>query len=149
MTFISPEYRSDQVRIKLAAVEETVKNKRLVLVDDSIVRGTTSTQIVGLLRAAGAREIHMRVSAPPFLCPCYYGTDIDSTENLIACHSSVQEIASLIGADSLGFFPVTSLHELVGNYEYCDACFGGEYPTAIPADTRKDRFERKLSEQGN
>lgn len=148
-TFISPENRSDQVRIKLAAVEETVKNKRLVLVDDSIVRGTTSTQIVGLLRAAGAREIHMRVSAPPFLCPCYYGTDIDSTENLIACHSSVQEIASLIGADSLGFFPVTSLHELVGNYEYCDACFGGEYPTAIPADTRKDRFERKLSEQGN
>ena len=144
-TFIAPDHRSDQVRIKLAAVEEAVRGKRIVLIDDSIVRGTTSRQIVGLLRAAGAKEIHMRVSAPPFLCPCYYGTDIDSTEHLIACHHSTEEIAAMIGADSLGFLPVDSLHELIGHPGYCSACFDGRYPTPIPTDTRKDRFEQKLS----
>ena len=122
-----------------------MRGKRIVLIDDSIVRGTTSRQIVGLLRAAGAKEIHMRVSAPPFLCPCYYGTDIDSTEHLIACHHSTEEIAAMIGADSLGFLPVDSLHELIGHPGYCSACFDGRYPTPIPTDTRKDRFEQKLS----
>ena len=145
-TFISPENRSDQVRIKLAAVPEAVEGKKIVLVDDSIVRGTTSRQIVKLLRDAGAKEIHMRVCAPPFLHPCYYGTDIDSTDTLIACHHSVEEIAAIIGADSLGFLPVENLKDLVGNCNYCSACFTGDYPTPTPTDTKKDRFERKLSE---
>lgn len=148
-TFISPgqNARLDQVRIKLSAIEESVRGKRVVLVDDSIVRGTTSGRIVGLLREAGAREIHMRISAPPFLHPCYYGTDIDSREHLIACHHSVEETARIIGADSLGYLPVTQLHALAGGCGYCSACFDGSYPTSVPTDTRKDRFERKLSEK--
>ena len=112
------------------------------------MRGTTSGLIVGLLREAGAREVHMRVSAPPFLFPCYYGTDIDSQENLIACHYTVPEIAAMIGADSLGYLPTERLSDLAHGNGYCSACFDGRYPTAIPADTRKDRFERKLSEIG-
>ncbi len=146
-TFIAPEDRLDQVTIKLSAVEEVVKGRRIVLIDDSIVRGTTSGRIVSLLRKAGAEEIHMRVSAPRFLYPCFYGTDIDSRENLIACHHTVPEIAEIIGADSLGFLPVESLGELVGNPDFCSACFDGCYPTHIPADTRKNRFEQRLSEQ--
>lgn len=145
-TFISPENRGDQVRIKLSAVKNSVGGKRIVLIDDSIVRGTTSGQIVGLLREAGAREIHMRVSAPPFIGPCYYGTDIDSTENLIAARHTADEIAGIIGADSLGYLPVESLGELIGSADYCGACFDGRYPTPIPAQTKKDRFERRLSE---
>ena len=131
-TFISPgqSARLDQVRIKLSAIEESVRDRRVVLIDDSIVRGTTSGRIVKLLREAGAKEIHMRISSPPFLNPCYYGTDIDSRENLIACHHSVEETARLIGGCG-----------------YCSACFDGNYPTKIPSDTRKDRFERKLSER--
>ena len=147
-TFISPgqNARVDQVRIKLSAVEECVKGKRVVLIDDSIVRGTTSGRIVKLLREAGAKEIHMRISAPPFLHPCYYGTDIDSRDNLIACKHTVKEIAEIIGADSLGYLPVSQLSVLTGSKQYCSACFDGDYPTAIPTDTRKDRFEQKLSQ---
>ncbi len=149
-TFIAPgqDHRLDQVKIKLSAVSEVVEGKRVVLVDDSIVRGTTSGQIVGLLREAGAREIHFRVSAPPFLNPCYYGTDIDSQENLIACHRSTEEIAHIIGADSLGYLPVEQLGGLLGKQDCCGACFTGQYPTPVPEDTGKDRFERKLSERG-
>ena len=145
-TFIATgqEYRLDQVRLKLSAVRESVAGKRVVLVDDSIVRGTTSGRIAGLLREAGAAEIHLRISAPPFLNPCYYGTDIDSRENLIACHYSVEEIAGILGVDSLGYLPVSALGELFGGH--CSACFTGQYPTDIPSDTRKDRFEQKLSE---
>ena len=146
-TFIAPSGRGDQVKIKLAAVESAVKGKRVVLIDDSIVRGTTSGRIVSLLREAGAKEIHMRVSAPPFLYPCYYGTDIDSSENLIACHHSVREIAQMIGADSLVFLPVERLGELAGNESFCSACFDGQYPTKVPTDTRKSRFEQRLSER--
>ncbi len=148
-TFISPgqSARLDQVRIKLSAIEESVRDRRVVLIDDSIVRGTTSGRIVGLLREAGAKEIHMRISSPPFLNPCYYGTDIDSRENLIACRHSVEETARLIGADSLGYLPVSQLGTLIGGCGYCSACFDGNYPTEVPADTRKDRFERKLSEK--
>ena len=146
-TFISPGDRTGQVNIKLSAVSDAVKGKKVVLIDDSIVRGTTSGRIVTLLRFAGAREIHMRVSAPPFLYPCYYGTDIDSKENLVACHHSADEIAKMIGADSLGFLPVECLGELTGGRSCCSACFDGEYPTDIPADTRKDRFEQRLSER--
>lgn len=149
-TFISPgqEARLDQVKIKLSAIEECVRGKRIVLIDDSIVRGTTSGRIVKLLRDAGAKEVHMRISSPPFLHPCYYGTDIDSCENLIACHHSIGEIADIIGADSLGYLPVSELGVLAGTGDYCKACFDGSYPTPVPADTRKDRFERRLSERG-
>ncbi|MCI9142607.1 MAG: amidophosphoribosyltransferase [Lachnospiraceae bacterium] len=145
-TFISPgqDARMDQVKIKLSAIEESIRGKRVVLIDDSIVRGTTSGRIVRLVREAGASEIHMRISSPPFLHPCYYGTDIDSRENLIACHHSVSETAEIIGADSLGYLPVSELGSLIGGCGYCSACFDGVYPTEIPADTRKDRFEQKL-----
>lgn len=148
-TFIASgqDHRLDQVKIKLSAVRESVADRRVVLVDDSIVRGTTSGRIVSLLREAGAREIHLRISAPPFLNPCYYGTDIDSRENLIACHHTVEEIAQIVGADSLGYLPVERLGELIGRDRCCGACFTGCYPTSVPADTRKDRFERKLSEK--
>ena len=148
-TFISPGqgHRVDQVRIKLSPVESEIRGKRVVLVDDSIVRGTTSGRIVKLLRDAGAREIHMRISAPPFMYPCYYGTDIDSQEHLIACHHSTSEIAQIIGADSLGYLPLEALPQLIGSRNYCSACFSGSYPTAIPEDTRKDQFEQKLSQR--
>ncbi|MDE6924907.1 MAG: amidophosphoribosyltransferase, partial [Acetatifactor sp.] len=148
-TFISPEQneRMEKVRIKLSPVKKIIDGKRVVLIDDSIVRGTTSKRIVKLLRDAGAKEIHMRISAPPFLYPCYYGTDIDSEENLIACHHSVDEIAWMIGVDSLGYLPLEKLNKLIDSEDYCAACFHGEYPTKIPADLRKDRFERKLSER--
>ncbi len=146
-TFILPGQsgRLDRVKIKLSAIEENVRGKRVVLVDDSIVRGTTSGRIVKLLREAGAKEIHMRISAPPFLHPCYYGTDIDSEEHLIACKHTVNEIAEIIGADTLGYLPVEELKSMIGSCDYCSACFDGKYPTAVPSDTRRDRFEQKLS----
>ncbi|MDE7325274.1 MAG: amidophosphoribosyltransferase [Lachnospiraceae bacterium] len=146
-TFISPKQsgRLDQVRIKLSAIKESVEGKRVVLVDDSIVRGTTSGRIVKLLQEAGAKEVHMRISSPPFLNPCYYGTDIDSREHLVACHHNVEETAAIIGANSLGYLPVEKLGELIFYGGYCSACFDGNYPTRVPADTGKDRFERKLS----
>ncbi len=148
-TFIAPgqSSRMDQVKIKLAAIEENVRGKSVVLVDDSIVRGTTSARLVRLLREAGAKEIHMRISSPPFLHPCYYGTDIDSEEHLIANKHTAEEIAEMIGCDTLGYLPVESLSELVGSEHYCSACFDGRYPTPIPTDTRKNRFEQKLSEK--
>lgn len=148
-TFISPgqSERLSQVRIKLSPIAELIRGKRVVLIDDSIVRGTTSGQIVGLLREAGAAEIHMRISSPPFTNPCYYGTDIDSKENLIACSYTVDEIAKKIGADTLGYLPIEKLGCLVGDVGYCHACFSGEYPTAVPKNTNKSRFEQKLSEK--
>lgn len=150
-TFISPgqENRVDKVKIKLNPVKKVVEGKRVVLIDDSIVRGTTCARIVKLLREAGAKEIHMRVSAPPFLNPCYYGTDIDSRDNLIACHHTVDEIAEIIGADSLGYLSVDGLKKIAylpDGKGLCTACFDGDYPTEIPTDTRKSRFEGKLSD---
>ncbi len=151
-TFIAPDHRLDQVKIKLAAIEDVVRDKKIVLIDDSIVRGTTSGRLVSLLREAGAKEIHLRISAPPFLHPCYYGTDIDSEEHLIANQHTVPEIAEIIGADSLGYLPVEKLgclmQERYDDYfsGYCSACFDGKYPTTVPSGNRKDRFERPLSE---
>ena len=146
-TFISPGQgqRVSQVKIKLSPIREEIAGKRIVLIDDSIVRGTTSGQIVGLLRSAGAKEIHMRISSPPFLNPCYYGTDIDSREHLIACRHSVPETAQIIGADTLGYLELEDLKQMIGTDSFCDACFSGKYPTSIPTDTAKDRFEGKLS----
>lgn len=154
-TFIAPgqKTREDKVRIKLNTIDDVVKGKRVVLIDDSIVRGTTSARIVKLLRDAGATEIHMRVSAPPFLNPCYYGTDIDSRENLIACKYTVEETAKKIGADSLGYLSVESAKRLAygeNGKGYCTACFDGNYPGGVPTETQKNRFEKKISEiKGN
>ena len=149
-TFIAPnqKQRENDVRIKLNPIAATVKDKRVVLVDDSIVRGTTSLKIVKLLREAGAREVHMRLSAPPFLYPCYFGTDIDSSENLIAYKHSVEEIAQIIGVDSLGFLPVEDLPKLPegGCGGLCDACFTGKYPVEPPKAGAKSKFENKFSE---
>ena len=146
-TFIAPDHRLDQVKIKLSAIEEVIKGRRVVLIDDSIVRGTTSGRLVSLIRDAGAKEVHFRVTAPPFMYPCYYGTDIDSQEHLIACHHSVPEIASIIGADSLGYLPIEYLKELSPGQGYCSACFDGVYPAGRPADTGRNRFEYRISER--
>lgn len=144
-TFIAPgqKAREDKVRIKLNPVTDVVRGKRVVLIDDSIVRGTTSARIVGLLKDAGATEVHMRVTSPAFINPCYYGTDIDSRENLIACKHSTEEISRLIGVDSLGFLSLESVKKIVG-VECCTACFDGEYPTEIPADMPKSPYDNKI-----
>ena len=151
-TFINPGQasREDKVRIKLNPIVEVVRGKRVVMIDDSIVRGTTSARTVRLLREAGAKEVHMRVSAPPFVSPCYYGVDIDSKENLIACNYPLDEIAKKIGVDSLGYLSIDSARKMACGGDgkgFCTACFGGTYPTAIPKATGKNRFERKLSQR--
>ena len=150
-TFIQPtqKQRQNSVRIKLNAVRSTVEGKRVVLIDDSIVRGTTSAHIVSLLREAGATEVHMRLTAPPFRFPCYFGTDIDSTDNLIAAHHSVEEIARIIGVDSLGFLNVEHLPKLADHSTcgFCNGCFTGNYPVDPPRDTAKLKFERSLTER--
>ena len=148
-TFIQPTQadRENKVRIKLNPVSETVRGKRVVLVDDSIVRGTTCARIVQLLRDAGATEVHMRSSAPPFLNPCYFGTDIDSRDKLIACKYSVEEICKIIGADSLGYLSCENAHKLADNSTgFCTACFDGNYPCEPPRVPDKSRFERGVDE---
>ncbi|MDD3409461.1 MAG: amidophosphoribosyltransferase [Eubacteriales bacterium] len=151
-TFIQPGQaaRQNAVRIKLNVVKSTVEGKRVVLVDDSIVRGTTSARIVSLLREAGAAEVHMRLSAPPFKHPCYFGTDIDSTDNLIAAHHSVEEMCRIIGADSLGFLPIEALDKLADHSTcgFCKGCFTGEYPVEPPRAAQKNKFEQRISEKG-
>ncbi len=131
-TFIAPEQslRESLVSMKMGTVSSVLKGKSVVLVDDSIVRGTTSARIVAMIRKAGAKEVHMRISSPTFLNPCYYGTDVDSTENLIAVHHSIDEICKMIGADSLGFLSVEDARCLSGLPEdhFCAACFDGKYP---------------------
>ncbi len=149
-TFIQPSQaqREDAVRIKLNVLKATVAGKRVVLVDDSIVRGTTSARIVHLVREAGATEIHMRISAPPFINPCYFGTDIDSKENLIACRMTNEEIAKDIGVDTLGFISVENAKKIAEGARcgFCVGCFTGEYPTETPTDIRKDKFESRIGE---
>ncbi len=149
-TFISPTQtmRETEVNIKLNPIRSVVEGKRVVLIDDSIVRGTTCRRTIDLLRKAGAKEIHMRVSAPPFVSACYYGTDIDDPSKLIANNHSVEEIARIIGVDSLGYLSLRDVVKLADNTPggFCTACFGGGYPTAIPKNGGKDRFECKISE---
>lgn len=149
-TFIAPgqNVREDKVRIKLNPVSSAVKGKRVVLVDDSIVRGTTCARIVRLFRNAGATEVHLRSSAPPFLNPCYYGTDIDSKEALIACHHTVDEIAKIVGADSLGYLLLEDVEKIAEGSTcggFCTACFDGKYPTEAPTII-KNKFDNKISE---
>lgn len=150
-TFIDPgqNVREDKVKIKLNPVVETVKNKRVILVDDSIVRGTTCAHVVKLLRDAGAKEIHIRSSAPEFLNPCYYGTDIGSKAELIACKYNSQEMAKLFGADSVGFLPLKDVVRLAESGTckgYCKACFDGDYPTDLPVNTDESKYDTKISE---
>lgn len=131
-TFITPgqESREQAVRIKLGALASCVAGKRVVMVDDSIVRGTTSKQIVAMLREAGATQVHMYSSAPPFIAPCYFGTDIPDQDSLIACHHTMEEIREMIGADSLHFLSLESLHQIApqASCGFCDGCFTGKYP---------------------
>ena len=134
-TFITPgqDHREQAVRIKLGALRSCVAGKRVVLVDDSIVRGTTSRQIVSLLREAGAKEVHLRSSAPPFIAPCYFGTDIPNKDELIACRYSVEEIRAQTGADSLAFLSLDALKRIVPDAAcgFCDGCFTGKYPLPL------------------
>ncbi len=150
-TFIDPgqNVREDKVKIKLNPIPETVKGKRVILVDDSIVRGTTMARVVKLLRDAGATEIHVRSSAPEFLNPCYYGTDIASREVLIACNHTSEEMAKIFGADSVGFLPLVDAFKLGEGGKckgYCAACFDGNYPTEIPAKNSESKYDHKISE---
>ncbi len=147
-TFIAPnqKQRENDVRIKLNPIKSVVNGKRVVMIDDSIVRGTTSLKIVKLLREAGAKEVHMRLSSPPFRHPCYFGTDIDSRENLIAHNNTIDEIAKKIDVDSLGYLNESDLVNLAPNMPHgiCSACFTGEYNTPVPKVTQKNKFEQKI-----
>ena len=134
-TFIKPrqEQRESSVKVKLNVLKEAVDGKRVIMIDDSIVRGTTSARIVNLLKNSGAKEVHVRISSPPFKHPCYFGTDIPSEDQLIASGNSVDEICKKIGADSLGYLEVDRLSEMIcGQTGYCDACFTGNYPMEPP-----------------
>ena len=133
-TFIKPKQsqRESSVNVKLNVLKDMVAGKRVIMIDDSIVRGTTSGRIVGMLKRAGATEVHVRISSPPFLHPCYFGTDIPSEDQLIAHNRSVEEIARMIGADSLGYLRVEDLKEISEGLPYCSACFTGDYPLDPP-----------------
>ena len=149
-TFIQPtqEDRELKVRIKLNPISATVKGKRVVLVDDSIVRGTTAMRIVKLLRKAGASEVHMRSSAPPFKHPCYFGIDVDSEDSLIASKYSLEEIREKLGVDSLGYLSVENAKKLADNTcGFCTACFDGDYPCTPPTCQQRSLFERSLDAQ--
>ncbi len=143
-TFIKPKQknRENSVQVKLNAVREAVNGKRIIMIDDSIVRGTTSDRIVRMLREAGAKEVHMRVSSPPFLWPCYFGTDVPAREQLIAYNRSVEEIRKIIGADSLGYLRMERLEEIVGNLNICKGCFTGQYPLTPPTEDIRGEYER-------
>ena len=122
---------------------EVIKGKRLVVVDDSIVRGTTTPHVVNLLRKAGALEIHMRVCAPPIQHPCYMGVDLATRQELIAANNSVEEIRCMTGADSLGYLSVEGLLKVAGNDRggFCDACFTGNYPVPVQLELTKMTLE--------
>ncbi|MBO5789652.1 MAG: amidophosphoribosyltransferase, partial [Clostridia bacterium] len=144
------KHRENRVRIKLNPVSGVVKGKRIVLIDDSIVRGTTCAHIVHMLREAGATEVHMRISSPPFINPCYYGTDISSKEALIANNHTIEEIREIIGVDSLGYLTQEQAKLLAtgeGCKGFCTACFDGIYPGGCPAYEQKSRYEGKISKK--
>ena len=143
-TFIKPKQssRESSVRVKLNVLKEAVDGKRIIMIDDSIVRGTTSDRIVKMLRDAGATEVHVRISSPPFLWPCYFGTDIPEREQLIAYNRSIEDIRKIIGADSLGYLGVERLEEMVGGLSICKGCFTGTYPMEPPKEDIRGDFER-------
>jgi amidophosphoribosyltransferase len=143
-TFIQPTQatRDAKVRLKYNAVREVLEGKRVVMVDDSIVRGTTTRSLVAMIRAAGAREVHMRVSSAPVTGPCYYGIDTPSREELIASNNTLEEIRASLGVDTLGYLSLDGMLESVpgGPQGFCHACFSGDYPTPPPTDPAKLRF---------
>ena len=143
-TFIKPKQssRESSVRVKLNVLREAVEGKRVIMIDDSIVRGTTSDRIVRMLREAGAKEVHMRVSSPPFLHPCYFGTDVPEREQLIAHNRSVEEICRIIGADSLGYLRLERLSEMVDGLPVCRGCFTGKYPLDPPTEDIRGEYDR-------
>ncbi len=133
-TFIKPKQnmRESSVRIKLNAMKNVVSGKRIVMIDDSIVRGTTCARIVRMLKDAGAKEVHVRISSPRFLHPCYFGTDVPAEDQLVAHNRTVEQIQEIIGADSLAYLAMDRLGELDQHLPYCDACFSGNYPVTPP-----------------
>lgn len=143
-TFIKPKQknRESSVQVKLNVVREAVAGKRIIMIDDSIVRGTTSDRIVRMLREAGAKEVHMRVSSPPFLWPCYFGTDVPAREQLIAYNRSAEEVCGIIGADSLGYLKLERLKEIVKDLGICRGCFTGKYPMEPPKEDIRGEFEQ-------
>ena len=142
-TFIKPKQsnRESSVKIKLNVLREAVAGKRVIMIDDSIVRGTTSDRIVRMLREAGATEVHMRVSSPPFLWPCYFGTDVPARDQLIAYNRSVEEIRRIIGADSLGYLHLERLREMVDGLPVCTGCFTGKYPMEPPKEDIRGEYD--------
>lgn len=146
-TFIKPKQssRESSVQVKLNVLKEAVAGKRVIMIDDSIVRGTTCDRIVRMLRDAGATEVHVRISSPPFLWQCYFGTDIPAREQLIAYNRSIEEIRRMIGADSLGYLKLERLSEMVGGLSICTGCFNGKYPLDPPAeDIRGEYFDKEI-----
>jgi amidophosphoribosyltransferase len=143
-TFIQPSQQMRQrgVNVKLSPLREQIRGKRLVVVDDSIVRGTTTKQIVSLLRRAGATEVHLRVSAPPIHHPCFYGIDTQIETELIAAHNTVPEIRDFVGADSLSYLSIGGVLDALGlpRERFCFACFDGQYPVPVPYDARSHKF---------
>lgn len=145
-TFISPgqENREHLVNTKLNVIASVAAGKRVVLIDDSVVRGTTSMRIVKKLKAAGAAEVHLRLASPTFVAPCYYGTDVPDSSTLIAANHTLEEVREYIGCDSIGFFRTEDLSGMLGGRtEFCQACFTGEYPAGVPVMTGKYRFETR------
>ncbi|MCR5784363.1 MAG: amidophosphoribosyltransferase [Eubacterium sp.] len=143
-TFIKPKQssRESAVRVKLNVLEEAVKGKRVIMIDDSIVRGTTSDQIIQLLRNAGAKEVHVRISSPPFLWPCYFGTDVPVREQLIAYNRTVEDIKNIIGADSLAYLKIERLEEMVKGLPICKGCFTGKYPLEPPKEDIRGKYDK-------
>ena len=125
------EKRNLIARMKLLPVHELIDGRKILLIDDSIVRGTTIKNLITMLKEAGAKEVHVRISSPPFLYPCFYGTDVPDNSQLIANHNSTEEIRKMIGADTLGYMKLEDLEKTVGNLSVCKACFDGKYPTKI------------------
>ena len=142
-TFIKPKQssRESSVRVKLNVLKEAVNGKRVVMIDDSIVRGTTSDRIVGMLKEAGATEVHVRISSPPFLNECYFGTDIPSKDQLIAHNRTIEEIRQIIGADSLGYLNIERLPQMVSGLPICTGCFNGVYPMEPPKEDIRGEYD--------
>lgn len=142
-TFIKPKQssRESSVRVKLNVLKEAVEGKRVIMIDDSIVRGTTSDRIVSMLKEAGAKEVHVRISSPPFMSECYFGTDVPCKEQLIAHNRTIDEIRKIIGADSLGYLGIERLAQMVNGLPICTGCFNGKYPTTIPTDDIRGEYE--------
>lgn len=141
-TFIEPtqELRAMGVRLKLSPLKDVIEGKRIIVVDDSIVRGTTMVQLVRMLRQAGAKEVHIRINCPEDVWPCFYGVDTGEQSQLISATKTVEEVCEFIGADTLAFLSIDALMKSVPAGGYCTACFTGEYPVAIPDSFGRDKF---------